>query len=81
MREPIRPGETLREDLEALGMSASELARRIGAPRERIAGILSGRRGISEGTAVRLARFFGTSAEFWGNLQALCESRRAKTTQ
>ena len=71
MRVPIHPGETLREDLDALGMSTAELARRIEVPVIRITEILNGRRSITGDTALRLARFFGTSAEFWLNLQKL----------
>ena len=78
MREPIHPGETLREDLDALGMSASELARRIEVPVNRITGILNGQRTITGDTALRLGRFFGTSGEFWLNLQKLYELRRAE---
>ena len=78
MREPIHPGETLREDLDALGMSAAELARRIKVPTNRITGILNGRRAVTGDTALRLGRFFGTSGEFWLNLQKLYELRLAE---
>ena len=78
MREPIHPGETLREDLDALGMSAAELARRIEVPANRITEILNGRRAVTGDTALRLGRFFGTSGEFWLNLQKLYELRRAE---
>ena len=76
-RDPIHPGETLREDLDALGMSAAELARRIEVPVNRITEILNGRRAVTGDTALRLGRFFGTSGEFWLNLQKLYELRRA----
>ncbi|MCY4593280.1 MAG: HigA family addiction module antitoxin [Bryobacterales bacterium] len=78
MRDPIHPGETLREDLDALGMSAAELARRIEVPVNRVTQILNGRRSITGDTALRLGRFFGTSGEFWLNLQKLYELRRAE---
>ena len=78
MREPIHPGETLREGLDALGMSAAELARRIEVPVNRITEILNGRRSITGDTALRLGRFFGTSGEFWLNLQKLYELRLAE---
>ena len=78
MRDPIHPGETLREDLTALGMSAAELARRIEVPVNRVTQILNGRRSITGDTALRLGRFFGTSGEFWLNLQKLYELRRAE---
>ena len=78
MREPIHPGETLREDLDALGISAAELARRIEVPVNRITQILNGQRAITGDTALRLGRFFGTSAEFWLNLQKIFELRCAE---
>ena len=78
MRDPIRPGETLRDDLDALGMSAAELARWIEVPVSRITEILNGRRAVTGVTALRLGRFFGTSGEFWLNLQKLYELRCAE---
>ena len=77
-RDPIHPGETLREDLEELGMSAAELARRIEVPVNRVTEILNGRRAVTGDTALRLGRFFGTSGEFWLNLQKLYELRLAE---
>jgi antitoxin HigA-1 len=77
-RMPIHPGEVLRDDLEALGMSAAELARRLEAPPNRISEILAGRRAITADTALRLGRFFGTSADFWLNLQKQYELRVAE---
>jgi addiction module HigA family antidote len=74
----IHPGEHLAEDLEALEMSASELARKLDVPPNRITGILNGQRGVTGDTALRLAHFFGTSAEFWLNLQSLYELRIAE---
>ena len=78
MRDPIRPGETLRENLKALGMSAAELVRRIEAPVSRITEILNSRQQFTGDTALRLGRFFGTSGEFWLNLQKLYELRLAE---
>ena len=78
MRDPIHPGETLREDLDALEMSAAELARRIEVPVNRITQILNGRRAVTGDTALRLGRFFGTSGEFWLNLQKIYELRLAE---
>ena len=66
----IHPGEQLAEELRALRMSASELARRIKVPTNRVTAILNGQRAITGDSALRLARFFGTSAEFWINLQS-----------
>jgi addiction module HigA family antidote len=73
----IHPGEHLAEELRALNMSASELARRIQVPTNRVTKILHGQRGITGDTALRLARFFGTSAELWLNLQSLHDLRVA----
>ena len=78
MRDPIHSGETLREDLETLGMSATELAHRIEVPVNRITQILNGQRGITGDTALRLGQFFRTSGEFWLNLQKLYELRLAE---
>ena len=77
-RSPVHPGETLHEDLEALGMSAAGLARQINVPVNRITEILNGRRAITGDTALRLGHYFGTSAEFWLNLQKLYELRVAE---
>jgi len=74
----IHPGEHLAEELKELGMSAAELARRLEVPTNRITGILNGQRAITSDTALRLAHFFGTSAEFWLNLQSLYELRLAQ---
>ena len=74
----IHPGEHLAVELEELGMSASELARKLDVPANRITGILNGQRAITGDTALRLAHFFGTSAEFWLNLQSLYELRIAQ---
>jgi antitoxin HigA-1 len=67
----IHPGEHLAEELRALNISASELARRIKVPTNRVTAILKGQRAITGDTALRFAHFFGTSAEFWVNLQSL----------
>jgi addiction module HigA family antidote len=77
-RTAIHPGEHLAEELSALGMSAAELARQLGVPTNRITEILNGRRAITGDTALRLAHFFGTSAEFSLNLQSLYEIRLAE---
>ena len=77
-RDPIHPGETLSEDLEEIGMSAADLARQIEVPVNRITEILNGRRAVTNDTALRLGCFFGTSDEFWLNLQTLYELRLAE---
>jgi antitoxin HigA-1 len=74
----IHPGEHLAEELDALDMSAAELARRIRVPTNRVTQILNGTRSITGDTALRLAHFFGTSAHFWLNLQSLYELRLAE---
>jgi addiction module HigA family antidote len=74
----IHPGEHLAEELNELGMSASELARKLDVPPNRITAILNGQRAITGDTALRLAHFFGTSAQFWLNLQSLYELRLAQ---
>jgi len=77
-RSAIHPGEHLAEQLTQLGMSAAELGRQLKVPTNRITGILNGQRAISGDSALRLAHFFGTSAEFWLNLQKLYELRIAE---
>ena len=74
----IHPGEHLAEELEALDMSAAELARKLGVPTNRITQILNGTRSVTGDTALRLAHFFGTSAQFWLNLQNLYDLRLAQ---
>ena len=77
-RKPIHPGAHLAEELTELDMSASELARQLGVPTNRITGILNGARAITGDTALRLAHYFGTSPEFWINLQTMYELRAAE---
>jgi addiction module HigA family antidote len=74
----IHPGEHLAEELDALDMSAAELARQLAVPTNRITEILNGQRAITGDTALRLAHFFGTSAKFWLNLQNLHDLRLAE---
>jgi addiction module HigA family antidote len=74
----IHPGEHLAEELEALDLSAAELARKMNVPTNRVTQILNGTRSITGDTALRLAHFFGTSAQFWLNLQSLYDLRLAE---
>ena len=74
----IHPGEHLAEELEALGMSAAELARQLKVPTNRITGILNGQRAITGDTALRLGHFFGTSPQFWLNLQSSFDLKQAQ---
>jgi addiction module HigA family antidote len=68
---PIHPGETLREDfLKPLGLSANRLALELRVPVTRVNDVVRGRRTITADTALRLARYFGTTPQFWMNLQA-----------
>lgn len=74
--EPIHPGEILREDfIEGFGITQNKLAVSIGVPPRRINEIVHGKRGITADTAIRLARYFGTSEELWMNLQSNYELR------
>jgi addiction module HigA family antidote len=77
-RTAIHPGEHLAEQLQALGMSAAELARKLSVPTNRVTEILNGQRSVTGDTALRLGHFFGTSPEFWLNLQKLYELRLAE---
>lgn len=77
--EPIHPGEILMEDfIEGFGVTQNKLAVSIGVPPRRINEIVHGKRGITADTAIRLARYFGTSEEFWMNLQSNYELRRER---
>ena len=76
------PGETIREDvLEPLGMSVNQLARALGITATRLNEIVRGRRGITADTALRLARYLGTSAEFWLGLQLEYDLRTARESR
>ncbi len=76
---PIHPGEILGEEfLNPMQISQSRLARDINVPPRRINEICLGKRGITPDTALRLARYFGTSAEFWMNLQQRYDLERRK---
>jgi len=74
----MHPGEHLAEELEELGMSTAALARQLDVPTNRVIEILNGRRAITGETALRLAHFFGTTAEFWLNLQSIYDLRIAQ---
>jgi addiction module HigA family antidote len=76
--DAIHPGAHLAEELEALDLSAAELARKMKVPTNRITQILHGDRSITGDTALRLAHFFGTSPQFWLNLQSLYDIRIAE---
>ena len=78
-RTPIHPGEHLAEELRGIGITAAELSRQIDVPVNRITGIIHGQRGVTADTALRLGHWFGTSPQFWMNLQQLYELRLAET--
>ncbi len=76
---PVHPGEVLRADfLEPLGMSVYALAKALKVTRSRVNDIARGRRAISADTALRLGRYFGTTAQFWINLQSHYDLRMAQ---
>jgi addiction module HigA family antidote len=77
-RTPIHPGEHLADELREAGITAAELSRQIDVPVNRITGIIHGQRGITADTALRLAHWFGTTPQFWMNLQQLYELRLAE---
>lgn len=77
-RTPIHPGEILKDELNEIGISAAELARQLRVPENRMSEVIRGRRNITADTALRLGRWFGTSAEFWMNLQKNYELRKAE---
>ena len=75
---PVHPGEILSEELEELGLSANALAKALDVPTNRITAILKGQRGITADTALRLARYLGTTPQLWQNLQKAFELRVAE---
>ena len=77
-RPAIHPGEILADELQELGLSATELARLLHVPTNRITQILNGKRAITADTALRLGRWFGTGPELWLNLQKSYELRLAQ---
>jgi antitoxin HigA-1 len=77
--KPPHPGETIKEEfLIPLGMSVSALAKELGVGAARIGEIVRGRRSVTADTALRLARYFGTTPELWINLQAFYDLRMAQ---
>ena len=74
----VHPGEVLHDELDELGLSANALSKALGVPVNRVTMILNGQRGVSADTALRLARYFGTTPQLWMNLQKTWELRRAE---
>ncbi len=77
-RPAIHPGEILMEELTELGVTPTELSRQIKVPPNRVTQIVHGRRSVTGDTALRLGHWFGTSAQFWLNLQSAYELRVAE---
>ena len=77
-RTLTHPGEILAEELQELGVSPTELSRQLRVPANRISQIINGKRAITGDTALRFAHWFGTSPQFWMNLQALYDVRLAE---
>ena len=75
---PVHPGEMLADELDELGLSANALAGHLAVPTNRITAIVKGQRGVTADTALRLARYFGTTPEFWMSLQQTYELRVAQ---
>ena len=75
---PVHPGEILRDELDELGLSANALSKALDVPVNRVTMILKGQRGVSADTALRLARYFGTTPQLWLNLQKTWELRQAE---
>ena len=75
---PVHPGEILRETLDDLGLSMNQLAQEIHVPANRISAVVAGKRSITGETALRLARYFGTTPGYWINLQARFDLESAR---
>lgn len=75
---PIHPGEILRDEMEELNLSARQLAAALHVPANRVTSILNEQRAITADTALRLARYFGTTPEFWMNLQSAYDLRHTR---
>ncbi len=75
---PVHPGQVLREELDELGLSTNALSKALGVPVNRVTMILNGQRGVSADTALRLARYFGTTPQLWLNLEKTWELRQAE---
>ena len=79
MLQNVHPGEVLLEDfLKPLHMSQYRLAKRLGVPQTQVSQIVRGKRSITASTAIRLSRFFGTTPEFWMNLQVMYDLEEAQ---
>ena len=77
-RTAIHPGEILADELQEIGISATELSRQLKVPENRVPQIIAGKRNITPDTALRLAKWFGTTPKFWLNLQQSHDLRLAE---
>ena len=77
-RPATHPGEVLNDELETLGMTATELARQLNVPANRITQIVQGKRSITGDTALRLGHWFGMNPQFWLNLQSAYDLWQAR---
>jgi addiction module HigA family antidote len=77
-RPPIHPGEILADELKEIGITPTELARQVNVPANRISEIIRGRRSITGDTALRLGHWFGSTPQFWINLQSAYDLRVAQ---
>jgi addiction module HigA family antidote len=75
---PIHPGNFLRDELAALGLSARKFAEHIQVPHNAVTGIINGERSVSAEMAIRFGQAFGTSPQYWQNLQAIYDLKRAR---
>jgi addiction module HigA family antidote len=75
---PIHPGSFLRDELAALGLSARKFAEHIHVPHNAVTGIMNGERSISAAMAIRLGQAFGTTPQYWMNLQTIYDLKRAR---
>jgi addiction module HigA family antidote len=75
---PVHPGEILKETLDEMGISMNRLSKEIHVPANRISSIVAGQRAITGETALRLARYFGTTPEYWLNMQARYDMETAR---
>lgn len=75
---PIHPGSFLRDELEAFGLSARKFAEHIQVPHNAVTGIMNGERSVSAQMAIRLGQAFGTTPQYWMNLQAIYDLKRTR---
>lgn len=79
-RPPIHPGEILADELLAIGVTPTDLARQTNVPPNRVTQIIHGHRGVTGDTALRLGHWFGTGPQFWLNLQSAHDIRLAESS-